>query len=248
MGAGLLIWSSGVAALLRCLHHSLLSCIHSTNVHCAPSSRGLGSERTRGSPLPPQCRRHSRGADRLRQTSAKRPCPSASAGTPCWEGGAGPGWGCRCQPGGQDEERAKTGGSGVPGEPGEHPVTSGEQGPSWGTSRAIVGTLVSIARGSEAPPKAEQRRICLTAEWRRHRGVSVGPAGASGWRRPRKPRGRGPGWGVGEALGCPHRREVGAEERVAQDGTECSGRVAGRGRRGDRGSDPGVSTRRPAGA
>lgn len=197
MGAGLLIWSSGVAALLRCLHHSLLSCIHSTNVHCAPSSRGLGSERTRGSPLPPQCRRHSRGADRLRQTSAKRPCPSASAGTPCWEGGAGPGWGCRCQPGGQ------TGGSGVPGEPGEHPVTSGEQGPSRGTSRAIVGTLVSIARGSEAPPKAEQRRICLTAEWRRHRGVSVGPAGASGWRRPRKPRRAGTGVGAGGGARMP---------------------------------------------
>lgn len=72
-----------------------------------------------------------------------------------------------------------------------------------GASRAIVGTLVSIARGSKAPPKAEQRRICHTAEWRRHRGVSVGPAGGSSWRRPHKPRRAGTGVGAGGGARMP---------------------------------------------
>lgn len=60
-----------------------------------------------------------------------------------------------------------------------------------------------LSRGDQKPPKAEQRRICLTAEWRRHRGVSVWPAGASGWRRPRKPRRAGTGVGAGGGARMP---------------------------------------------
>lgn len=88
MGAGLLIWSSGVAALLRCLHHSLLSCIHSTNVHCAPSSRGLGSEQREEAPCP-----HS--ADILEgQTACARhqqsvPVPVHPLGRPAGKAGLG---------------------------------------------------------------------------------------------------------------------------------------------------------------